>query len=172
MITQEDIISLVKDEIEAISKVVGEVEAAITISSQKPSINGFNIAITIRHVTKPGTYNPSIAVFQMTQFPGNCGTLISHDTIVYDSFRNKGISQILQKMKQKIARMTGYTIMMATTTPKQDVENHILEKTGWIRTGSTFENKRTYNKVSFWCKPVETPAPKEEALIGRTNESI
>jgi len=92
-----------------------------------------------------------ICSFSLGEFPGCCGTLISYHQQVGFDFRQKGISNFLQKIKEKIARYNSFSSLICTTVEGNSVERHILEKHGWRETGR-FKNINSGNTVLYYTK--------------------
>ena len=159
-----DMLTLIEPETKKIKEIIGDDKADCAIADvSRPSLSGFNLKVRIRKpsVTEPTWIGESqYAAFQLTQFPGNCGILVSHDTSVDVSWRNKGISTILQDMKEKLARYCNYTMMYATTIPTNEHEIKVLTKKGWTKAPELFifTNRRSGNPITLWWKPV----PKAE----------
>lgn len=101
----------------------------------------------------PDNYKTRIVDFSLTQMPGCCGILISHNVYVGKSFEGKGVNSFLQGIREKIAKENGYTSLMCTTTSENKAEVHILEKYGWSCVDK-FVNKRTGNTVLTYTKKV------------------
>jgi predicted GNAT family acetyltransferase len=95
----------------------------------------------------------NVIEFLLIPMPNCCGILISSRTRIPESLRGKGISYILQDMKNLIANKLGYTILFATCTLKNKAEVQCLRKSGWQMIDE-FINKRTNNNLGIWTKRV------------------
>ncbi len=91
----------------------------------------------------------TLAGFRMTEYPGNCGIVISHAAYVAEGYRGRGIGQYLHQLRIEIAQRAGYTLLQCTTQVINDNQNHILRKNGW-QTVDTFINTRTTNVCYIW----------------------
>lgn len=96
-------------------------------------------------------YYPEIARFCLTEMPGCCGIIISHDTYIDTKYRNQGIGQYLMSVKEMIAKAFNYGEMTATVLSNNVVERHILEKNGWVLKND-FKNPKTNNDVLVYFK--------------------
>lgn len=152
--TQEEMLSLIDPEFKKIQGVIKDVPLTLSLAvTGEASLNAFKVSVFIKD-----SRSTIIAGFNLSQFPGNCGILVSHQTSVVTDYRRRGISTIFQEMKEKLAQATGYTTLYATTVPDNAAEVKILERSGWKRTPPEFVNKRTFNLVTIWNKVV--PAKK------------
>lgn len=95
-----------------------------------------------------------VCYFYLREMPGCCGILVSYHMYVYPKYKKMGIAWVLQDVKEKIARNNGYTIIMCTTRLDNEIENHILEKSGW-KIVDSLQNRRTLNHVLIWKKEVK-----------------
>lgn len=92
-----------------------------------------------------------ICAFRLSEYHGNCGILVSHNMYIYHEHRGKGLGQLLQPFKEKVAKLYNYTMMQATTLKTNDAENHILQKFDWQKLYE-FTNRRTKNDIIIWQK--------------------
>lgn len=93
-----------------------------------------------------------VATFTLKEMINCCGILVSTKTQVYKDFQGKGIAQELMLLKESLAKVYGYSCMMATVNMTGNpTEVHILEKFGW-KCVSSFKNSRTKNKVGIFTK--------------------
>lgn len=91
--------------------------------------------------------------FSLTQMPGCCGLLISHNTWVDSMYRGKGIAQFLQDIKESIAVEAGYSQLICTANNKERAQLHILGKNHW-ESVVEFHNKRSGNAVYIYVKDI------------------
>jgi len=94
-----------------------------------------------------------ICRFSLATLPGCCGSIISYHTYVDYSSRNKGIGKILQKIKEDIAVIHGFSSILCTTTSDNKIQQNILRKNKWNLL-SDFLNERTGNIVQYWAKSI------------------
>jgi len=144
-----------------ISKIVGKsVKTTITergsyYTISEPNIPGWGWSgcNTIRFSITDETTGYTICDFFLSTFPGCCGIMISHNTYVDPIYRKKGISKILQTLKEEIAIETGFSLLLAV-----DLENSIskdfLPKFKWYEIGKRFKNKRSGNELLLFAKNV------------------
>ena len=92
--------------------------------------------------------------FSLSELPGCCGYLVSHNLRVAAEYHNRGIGKLFQEIKFEIARIFGYSYLMCTTTQHNTVENHILTQYGWKQTHSG-KNARTGNQLYMWVKSID-----------------
>lgn len=99
-------------------------------------------------------YLTEASSFRLVELINCCGVLVSTQTYVYNSYRGKGIAQKLMPFKEEIAKILGYSLLMATVDiGNNPAEVHILEKFGWENT-QTFLNKRTNHTLGVFTKEV------------------
>lgn len=84
-------------------------------------------------------------------FPGCCGIVVSHNTFLTERTRHSGLSNSFRKLKEHIARETGYTKMIATTQMSNipAVGNFFKSRYRFVE---TFVNKRTNNLLGIGIK--------------------
>lgn len=107
-----------------------------------------------------GTYNSYkivddkdniITSFKLGQLHGCCGVCVSFNTDVSEKFRKKGINKIGNKLRQEIARVCGYTVLLCTDVESNVPQRKTLETEGWQKL-FTFVNSRTNNQVNISVK--------------------
>lgn len=154
------IVCIDKDEIlkkitSPLSRLIGEEVSAYIVG--EPYVGAtFHTTIKRSLITKRQLtyeYDQALARFSLSDFPGCCSYLVSHDTLVNYDFRNRGIAQLLQPIKENIARMAGYTFLVCTTITSNEAQNHILQKFGWEKVYENI-NRRTGNSVIQWMKKI------------------
>lgn len=91
------------------------------------------------------------AYFYLTQMPGCCAILVSHNVSVGDVWRGKGLGKLLLDIRLKAARLAGYTKLAATTNQNNTREIHILQKAGFEKK-EEFKSIRTGNTVFLWVR--------------------
>lgn len=111
------------------------------------TMNPFKIMLELSETGRP------IGHFSLSEMPGCCGIMISHNTQIYKDFQGKGIASIFQELKFALAKELGFSLLLCTVREDNEIEKHILQKFGWIRhEGSIFQNSRTTNIISVWTK--------------------
>lgn len=115
---------------------------------------------SIEYIKIDGTYNnfriitekeKVITEFKLGQLHGCCGVCVSFNVIVNQTFRKKGINIIGNKLRQEMARICGYTVILCTDVEGNIGEEKTLLKTGWQKLYS-FTNARTNNRVNISVK--------------------
>lgn len=142
---------IVAEQAEAAIKNVLGIEVECYITPDRTQQEG--AVINIHRATGDIHCGEPICQFKLTQMPGCCAYLVSHDAYVEPNYRSKGVAQATQDVKTEISRYAGYTKMICTTTSHNKTQNHVLEKHGWIKTDSVL-NERTGNLVITWTKKV------------------
>jgi hypothetical protein len=89
--------------------------------------------------------------FKLAEMIGCCAIVVSTETYVLDIYNRKGFGQYMLRLKEYIAGLTGYSMLMATVVSTNEPEIHILEKFGWACV-STVLNRRTDNTVLVYTK--------------------
>lgn len=151
-----------KNEIEEINKIIEKPCKISIIREGVLARTGFklNVTISLEKEEKYG-YN-TVSSFYLTQFPGNCGILISHETYQCSIYQRKGLSVPVQKIKEKLAHYYDYTILLATTIPTNYADKS-LEQAGYVKLPTLcFKNNRTGNMITTWIKYLTT----KEKFVG------
>lgn len=145
--------------VETIGKLIGK---EVIISSPLPGnfpkdntyLNQIEVNLkeeTTSKVDPKWKWRERVCLFSLTQLPGCCGILVSHNTFVDMPYRGKGIAKFLQKIKEEIAKDNQFTMLMCTTRKDNKVQNKLLKKSGWQKINK-FKNKRTRNNLFVWVK--------------------
>lgn len=112
--------------------------------------------IDIHTCDKDGNFHPLkhyVATFNLTEFPGCCGILVSHNMRIKMKWRGQDFWKISHEIKVNLAKLLYYTTLMATTLTNNLIENHKLMSNGWTFIDrSIFINKRTNNEIITWIK--------------------
>jgi hypothetical protein len=90
----------------------------------------------------------AIADFKLIQLPGCCGVLVSYNSYVYFTYRNRGMGKILNEFRQEIATYLGYTVMLCTDKDSNEPQSKILKSQGF-KSVHQFTNRRTDNLVNI-----------------------
>lgn len=90
--------------------------------------------------------NLTIATFKLYQLQHCCAYMVSANAFVNDMYRKKGIGTLMNKLRQDIGRLLGYTAILCTDVEKNTGQRRILEKNGW-KDIHKLKNKRTGNTV-------------------------
>jgi len=89
--------------------------------------------------------------FTLAPMPGCCGIVISTDTWLEPSARNSGFSDEFRKLKHKLAKDLGYSVMIATTQTKDIPAFKNMLKSNY-EIVKVFRNKRTDNDIAIGVK--------------------
>lgn len=89
----------------------------------------------------------------LTQMPGCCGIVISHQTTLKEENRHSGLSDPFRELKNELAKHFGYTLMMATTRVDNIPACSNLFKSKY-KVLKTFLNKRTNNYLWLGIKEI------------------
>lgn len=100
-------------------------------------------------VTNNSEFN--IGRFSLSPMPGCCGIVVSHDTELTENNRHSGLSEPFRKLKHKLAKDLGYTVMIATTQTKNIPAFANMLKSGY-KILDVFRNKRTSNDIGIGIK--------------------
>lgn len=93
-----------------------------------------------------------ICHFKLVEQPNCCGIVVSTDTWVRKEYRSSGIAQSMMYLKEALAKVYGYSCMIATVNLTDNaVEEHILTKFGWKKMDE-FINSRTNHLVGIFTK--------------------
>lgn len=92
-----------------------------------------------------------IGGFALAPMPGCCGIVVSCYTFLKEENRGQGLSDPFRKLKHKLAKDLGYTMMIATTQMKNipAVGNMLKSKYNIFK---VFRNKRTDNEIGIGIK--------------------
>ena len=94
-----------------------------------------------------------IASFTFSPLHGCCGVLVSANTYVQTEYRNIGIGRILQPLKEKLAHVFGYSVLLCTEEATNEGQTKVLSSCGW-ECKQEFKNRRTDHNVKIWTKSV------------------
>lgn len=157
------LVDLCLDELQEVEKIVGKPCKLEITTSGSLGYTGYKIVAEIktnlpqqadRFVT-----NHTVCTFNLTQFPGNCGILVTHETYTSADYRRKGMSVFIQRMKEKIARTQKYSVMLATTIPSNN-NDKALERAGFKKLPDVcFTNRRTREPITTWIKNLYETSP-------------
>ena len=96
----------------------------------------------------------NLATFHLLAFPGCCGACISFACSVSTLWRNKGLGQLLNKMRIQAAYNAGYTLLVCTDKTANTHQVKLLTANGWVKSAE-FRNKRTNNMVGLFTVMVK-----------------
>ena len=89
-----------------------------------------------------------IAQFTLSTFPGNCGMMIAlHSAITSSIFYKKGLGTFLNKLRMRLVKDEGYTVLVCTDRVSNSHNIKILNKNNWKEI-DTFTNRRSGNSIS------------------------
>ena len=95
-----------------------------------------------------------IARFCLSQMFSCCMILVSHNSIVWTKYQNKGIGSILFKFKLSAAKKLGYSTVLCTDIENNAPQRKILAKNGFTDIYNNI-NSRTGNKVFISVKTIK-----------------
>lgn len=98
----------------------------------------------------------AVTQFWLMHFPGCCALAISTAVNVNPLYRLKGINTIGNKLRQVIAKASGYTTLICTDIETNTGERKTLEKNGWKDIYSV-NNRRTNHQVRMSYKELWEP---------------
>lgn len=94
-----------------------------------------------------------IGYFCLSGMPGCCGVCVSHAAYLSPDNRHTGLSQPFRDIKPFIAKMMGYSSMIATSVVTDIPAFKSLLKSNY-KICETFTNKRTRNVIAFGFKKI------------------
>jgi hypothetical protein len=103
-------------------------------------------------VTKPA--KAAVTMFQLQEFPGCCAFCISTAVWVHNTFMNRGVNNVGNKLRQYIAARSGYTAIICTDVESNIPERRTLAKNAW-KDIYTVENRRTKRVVNISIKELD-----------------
>ena len=147
-----ELLKLIEPELQEVNKIL-KMTCKIGFETEgKLPLTGFKIKATISIDNPSLSWNTTVSVFNLTQFPGNCAIMITHETYQSYDYRKKGLSVPIHKMKEKIARHFGYSILLATTITT-NLNDNVLEKAGFKKVEPLcFLSSRTFKRITTWMK--------------------
>lgn len=108
-----------------------------------------------------------VAQFKFTQLPGCCGTLVVFHSYVYETYRGKGIGNLLMEIMVTVAREFGYSSVVGTNLCDEaqfktaSRQNAILKKYGW-KPALKFVNSRTKKHITLSVLDLTKPLAFEQ----------
>lgn len=127
---------------------ISKVQEPSSYSAENHSGWQMSCQVIIRSL-KPG----GLVKFALVEMPGCCMYLISTDTYIDGCYQGKGLSYVLQEVKENLARVWGYTKLFCTVTMNNKAELKVLKKSGWEQVDEGI-NLRTSNKVGMFIKEI------------------
>ncbi len=124
-----------------LSKILQVSEETLTVHIHKFE-NGLVPAINVE--LKNG--KEVVAYSTLVAMPGCCGMCISTGSYVYERFRNKGIGNIMHKVRKDLATEGGFSCMACTDVASNKPQQNILKKNKW-KLVHKFLNANSGNKV-------------------------
>lgn len=89
----------------------------------------------------------TIGYFYLEQLPGCCGVIVLFNMSV-GALTRLGIGTLLNELAKEIAKVHGYTVMLATDKHVNIPQRKILAKNNW-KDIHQFRNKRTENVIDI-----------------------
>lgn len=90
----------------------------------------------------------TLGYFYLEQLPGCCGVIVLNTMQVCHGYTHLGIGLLLNELAKEIAKVHGYTVMLATDKHNNLPQRRILMKNNWVDVHQ-FVNKRTENTVDI-----------------------
>lgn len=128
---------------------ISKVQEPSSYNAENYSVWPMSCQVIIRSL-KPG----GLVKFALVEMPGCCMYLISTDTYIDGCYRRKGLSYVLQEVKENLARVWGYTKLFCTVTMDNKAELKVLKKSGWEQVDEGI-NLRTSNEVGMFVKEIK-----------------
>jgi len=124
------------------SKEIGELTA-----EKKALLKDWSLGVyTLYKDKKDGKYLNPIASWELYQMPHCCAIAVSCRAFVELQYRSKGLGALLNNLRQEIARLLGYSLLLCTDTSINTHQRQLLATNGWSDICTVF-NKRTKNTV-------------------------
>lgn len=106
-------------------------------------------------VDKYDRENRRIGVFRLAPMPGNCGMVVSTQTYINQAERGKHLSYLMHVIKERVARLLGYTTMICTVVEGNEPQFKGMVRYRWeLLLGHKFKNKRTNNVCVIGLKTI------------------
>jgi len=94
-----------------------------------------------------------VAEWRLSPMPGCEAIMISSNVLVGFDCRKRGIGLLTTQMREEIAALAGYSMIMATTAAHNVIEGHILLTRNWqMMKEYGFYNYRNSHNVLVWTK--------------------
>lgn len=94
-----------------------------------------------------GDWRTPISWFSLSELPGCCGILVSHNAHVCQEYRGRGVGTLLNELRIHMAHKFRYSILLCTTDIYNKAENKVLDRNKW-KSIQKFKNERTGNSIS------------------------
>lgn len=113
----------------------------------------FHISQYYKHYKTQEEQRTEIGYVYFSEMPGCCGVVVVHNMFLFTQYRGSQFSDPVRRVKEKLARELGYSLMIATTRMDQipAVQNMFKSK---YTIATTFCNKRTNNLIGLGFKKV------------------
>ena len=112
------------------------------------------------------TNSSYLGEFHLSRLPGCCGAIVFHSVVLVPDVRGKGYGTALLKLRERVAELGGYSLLMATVQTSNKVERHILKKAGWTCIKRFRNVCRGGNRLQLWVKylypDIDRLLPKED----------
>jgi hypothetical protein len=90
---------------------------------------------------------------RLTQLPGCCGVVVSHNSFIYTKSKRQGHGDRLHKLRVSKAIDKKFGVMIATVLEDNHIEQKILINNDWFLV-HTFKNPKTNRNIQIWCRNV------------------
>lgn len=95
-----------------------------------------------------------VGEFTLAPLYSCCGVVVSSYTCIFEQHRGKRYAKIMQTAKEAIARLLGYSMMLATVEVSNIPEIVSASNAGW-RVKEIFINKRTNHQLAILTKELK-----------------
>lgn len=89
-----------------------------------------------------------VSTWELWQMKNCCGICVSTAVQVKEEFRKKGLGTLLNKIRQHIAKLDGYGLLLCTDVLSNKPQQKVLAANGWTCV-QEFKNPRTNNKIGI-----------------------
>jgi hypothetical protein len=117
---------------------------------EKPD-SDFNLGWYRVTIESPGALSKTVASFKLYQMPHCCAIAVSCEAYVYPEFRNKKIGTTMNKFRQELCKLLGYSVLMCTDIEQNTHQRKLLKTNGW-KDIHDIVNSRTHNRVFISVK--------------------
>jgi len=94
-----------------------------------------------------------VSTFELYQMPHCCGICVSTASNVAKSYQRMGIATCLNALRQDVASLLGYSLLLCTDCDGNEAQRKVLKNNDWKDIFS-FINRRTGNKLNISVKKI------------------